>query len=431
MIQRDAGRCRWERNCDQLVDVVYLWVNGSDPLHQATLRQYAPNKDVYPGYPHILESSSSQARFSADRDELRFSLRSLAQHMPWFRHLYIVTNGQVPAWLDVTHPRVTVVPHASIFPNPQHLPTFNSHAIEAHLHRIPRLAERFVAMNDDFFFTGPWSLADFVREDGSEVMYMGEPVRTCRPGISNCAKPESLFGASLQHVDRLFTNFSEQQRYTPMHSPYFINKTTMQRLQAEFPEEYVATSANRFRTGTDMQFAAAYKWYAAHLWGSDHPSNQQQQQQQDEVRSGSQEIANADENHAAKAPHNVMLQQQQQQQQQQQGEVRANTADEDAAKAVHFVMLQDRMAWEGCYRQLDEAWRQPGVRFVCLNDNTYDANSLTEITAQTLQFLNAVYPKPSEFELPEGVTNGCQYVTASFGSLPSAEDVAAACIAAQ
>jgi hypothetical protein len=35
------------------------------------------------------------ARFDAGRDELRYSLRSLEMYMPWFRHVYIVTNGQV------------------------------------------------------------------------------------------------------------------------------------------------------------------------------------------------------------------------------------------------------------------------------------------------------------------------------------------------
>ena len=47
---------------------------------------------------------------------------------------------QVPSWLNLTHPRVTLVPHSSIFSNPeQQLPTFNSNAIQACLHNIPGL----------------------------------------------------------------------------------------------------------------------------------------------------------------------------------------------------------------------------------------------------------------------------------------------------
>ena len=49
----------------------------------------------------------------------------------------LVTNGQVPYWLNLDAPRLTVVTHAELFPNASHLPTFSSPAIEAHLHRIP------------------------------------------------------------------------------------------------------------------------------------------------------------------------------------------------------------------------------------------------------------------------------------------------------
>ena len=42
-----------------------------------------------------VESEDSRFR---DNDELRYSLRSLEQHAPWLRHIYIVTNGQVCAF---------------------------------------------------------------------------------------------------------------------------------------------------------------------------------------------------------------------------------------------------------------------------------------------------------------------------------------------
>jgi hypothetical protein len=61
----------------------------------------------------VRDSASSHARFNSDRDELRYSLRSLQQYMPWCRHLYIVTNGQVPQWLDVSNSRVTGARHNS------------------------------------------------------------------------------------------------------------------------------------------------------------------------------------------------------------------------------------------------------------------------------------------------------------------------------
>lgn len=49
-------------------------------------------------------------------------------------HAYL----QVPSWLDVSNPRVTVVPHTSIFADAANqLPTFNTNAIEANIPNIP------------------------------------------------------------------------------------------------------------------------------------------------------------------------------------------------------------------------------------------------------------------------------------------------------
>ena len=84
-----------------------------------------------------------------DNDELLYSLRSIETYAPWFRHVYLVTNGQIPSWLNVSHPKIRIVQHEHIFPNLSHLPTFSSPAIESHLHRIKGLSKRFVYFNDD------------------------------------------------------------------------------------------------------------------------------------------------------------------------------------------------------------------------------------------------------------------------------------------
>lgn len=61
--------------------------------------------------------------------------RSLEKYAPWIRHVYIVTNGQIPYWLNLDYEKVTVVSHDEIFLDKENLPTFSSPAIEAHLHR--------------------------------------------------------------------------------------------------------------------------------------------------------------------------------------------------------------------------------------------------------------------------------------------------------
>ncbi|MEQ2168250.1 hypothetical protein GOODEAATRI_012411, partial [Goodea atripinnis] len=59
----------------------------------------------------------SASRFE-DNEELRYSLRSVEKHAPWVRHIFIVTNGQIPSWLNLDNPRVTV---ASAGPDPEEL----------------------------------------------------------------------------------------------------------------------------------------------------------------------------------------------------------------------------------------------------------------------------------------------------------------------
>lgn len=46
-----------------------------------------------------------------DNEELRYSLRSVETHAPWVRHIYVVTNGQIPSWLNLDNPRLTIVTH--------------------------------------------------------------------------------------------------------------------------------------------------------------------------------------------------------------------------------------------------------------------------------------------------------------------------------
>ena len=43
--------------------------------------------------------------------EMRYSLRSIEKYAPWVRHVYIVTNGQIPSWLNLDNPRLTLVTH--------------------------------------------------------------------------------------------------------------------------------------------------------------------------------------------------------------------------------------------------------------------------------------------------------------------------------
>uniref|UniRef100_A0A8C4RXW9 N-acetylglucosamine-1-phosphotransferase subunits alpha/beta n=1 Tax=Erpetoichthys calabaricus TaxID=27687 RepID=A0A8C4RXW9_ERPCA len=123
----------------------------------------------------------SASRFE-DNEELRYSLRSVERHAPWVRHIFIVTNGQIPSWLNLDNPRVTIVTHKDIFLNGSHLPTFSSPAIESHLHQIPGLSRKFIYLNDDVMFGKDVWPDDFYSHSKGQKVYLTWPVPNCAEG---------------------------------------------------------------------------------------------------------------------------------------------------------------------------------------------------------------------------------------------------------
>eukprot|EP00755_Sulcionema_specki_P009618 Sspe_Gene.44208::Locus_21657_Transcript_2_2_Confidence_0.667_Length_728::g.44208::m.44208/K08239/GNPTAB; UDP-N-acetylglucosamine-lysosomal-enzyme len=156
--------------CHPPIDAVYTWVNGSDPWFRRLADRYA-----------VAEPSM---RFE-DHGELKYSLRSLATYAPWIRYVFIVTDGQVPHWLNVADPKVRVVPHHALFPNTSHLPTFSSPAIEMHLHRIPGLTRRFLYLNDDVFLGSHVSPHDFFSDREGHLIYPAWIAPSCTPGCDD------------------------------------------------------------------------------------------------------------------------------------------------------------------------------------------------------------------------------------------------------
>ncbi|XP_062989441.1 N-acetylglucosamine-1-phosphotransferase subunits alpha/beta [Elgaria multicarinata webbii] len=123
----------------------------------------------------------SASRFE-DNEELRYSLRSIERHAPWVRHIFIVTNGQIPSWLNLDNPRITIVTHQDIFQNVSHLPTFSSPAIESHIHHIAGLSQKFIYLNDDVMFGKDVWPDDFYSHSKGQKVYLTWPVPNCAEG---------------------------------------------------------------------------------------------------------------------------------------------------------------------------------------------------------------------------------------------------------
>ena len=170
------------------VDAVYTWVNGSDPIwnnerdfwYQRWIQEYdGSDRNIQNRQKSRLDGDNdgtSADNHFRDNDELRYSLRSLEKYAPWIRQVYIVTNGQVPSWLDPDNPRIKIVKHSDIFQNPSVLPVFSSTAIESNLDRIPGLSDIFLYFNDDTFLAAPIWPDDFTTPSGVQTIYLSHPV---------------------------------------------------------------------------------------------------------------------------------------------------------------------------------------------------------------------------------------------------------------
>lgn len=142
---------------DMNIDLVYMWVDGSDPKWLQKKQQYIDQK------------INTTGRFQ-DNSELKYSLRSIDKHIPWIRKIFIVTDNQVPKFLDTKHPKIEIVDHTEIIPE-EYLPSFNSSVIEHFIHNIPNLSEHFLFSNDDMFLNADVA-PDFFFQNGLPIMRM-------------------------------------------------------------------------------------------------------------------------------------------------------------------------------------------------------------------------------------------------------------------
>lgn len=139
------------------IDFVILWVDGSDLKWQAKRKAYLPGETY------------DDVRYR-DYGSLKYLFRSIEKYGSWVNQVYLITDEQVPEWLNTAHPKLTVVFHDAFIPK-QYLPTFNSNVIELNLFRIESLSEKFVLFNDDTFLNNDTQPKDFFQ--GENILDFG------------------------------------------------------------------------------------------------------------------------------------------------------------------------------------------------------------------------------------------------------------------
>ena len=245
------------------IDFVITWLDPSNPDWQKE----------YEFYRTTSKGDKSEARFR-EMNILRYWFRAIEKFAPWVNKVVVVTNGIFPDWLRTDHPKLMLVKHEDFMPK-EILPTFNSCAIELHLHRIKGLSEQFVYFNDDMVLNAPVT-PDYYFKDGLPCDYNKEtcfnvPIFTHKErfniymsmlaniGIVNahfnrwetvCQSPKRWFGPHLGFRGLVMSTVLMKQRlfvgFSNYHTEQAYLKSTFEEVWEKEPD-FLKESCTRFR----------------------------------------------------------------------------------------------------------------------------------------------------------------------------------------
>ncbi len=228
------------KNLDKTnIDLVYCWVDNSDTRWQQKFDSYLDsNKNYDP-------DSIDKCRFS-NNNELLYSLRSVEKNAPWIHKIYIITDNQLPKWLNTKNKKIQIVNHKDIIPE-EYLPLFNSNAIESRIPFIKGLSEYFLYANDDTFFWNPVD-KEFFFEDGKPIFRVEKEIRKRK-------YYKRLYGSTIKRSYNL-VNQKYKLDIVPRFSHHNVDsyrKSLFMECINEFQEEFDKALKNRFRDYSDIQ----------------------------------------------------------------------------------------------------------------------------------------------------------------------------------
>ncbi|KAF8965598.1 hypothetical protein BDZ97DRAFT_1811431 [Flammula alnicola] len=288
-----SGACLNLKMEEPRIDLVWTWVNGSDPLHLAA-REAHPIPPPKP--PQLQPSSANKEKQYRQHDELRYSVRSAtAATKSWKRSTFhLVANsyslplppyegegkdvryglrlGQVPQWLDLWKigdeaPSLTIHHDVDIFhllpssPNKEilnadlaawrevSLPTFNSLAVESQLANLPAddVSDITVFIMDDNFILRPLSTSSFYSPIHGPVLQL-QPDLLVDPAGKHPNPPGWSEWRGLETAaSRLSERFGSRGRPYMVHNARSIPLPLLHEGSLAFPLAFSSTATSRFR----------------------------------------------------------------------------------------------------------------------------------------------------------------------------------------
>ena len=221
------------------IDLVYLWCDGSDPEFQK--KKNKAKEDFLNMKTDIAKQASNPCRQS-NSDELKYSLRSVEKYASWVNHIYIVTDNQVPSWLNTSNPKISIINQSDILPKDA-LPCFNSNAIEHCLKNIPNLSEYFLHACDDCMINSPVSPEFFFTKERNIIYrYIGQI-----PADQN-----NLYVKALRNSAKaIYNKYLKDYYCNNHHNIDAYRKSQMEECYSIFKDEIDGSIRNHFRAESD------------------------------------------------------------------------------------------------------------------------------------------------------------------------------------
>lgn len=239
--------------CDiNSIPIVYMWVNADDPKYR--LR-------------HNITTTNARNR---DNNELLYSIRSLEKCMPWWNGtLYLVTDKQVPLWIEASHPRLKIVDHTDIIPK-EYLPTGVSFTIEWFLHLIPGIDDYFITLNDDFMFLKSCEPSSFFNTSGLPIMPLNNNVINIYEDIN--AKPNKMWHYnvvnSLKTLEKKI-GYTFPTKYFIQHAPRIFSKKVLCDLHILLEKEIKNSISGKHRIMGTLDTIYVVVYYMAYKLNQD------------------------------------------------------------------------------------------------------------------------------------------------------------------
>jgi len=243
------------------IDAVITHVDSSDP-------GWIAEKEKYPRDENETYNARKRWRWESN-NEAKYCILAIKKYAPFFRKIFFVVSrpSQVPGWINevrMVEPKIPIeiVYHKDFYEDSSHLPTFNSLSIEANIHKINGLAEYFVYFNDDCFINKTITINEFINKKGqlrigfekNLVSYKGEPTLQESGFYSAWRNTNAM-------LDKIFPETTNQIRYIIRHVPQIQRKSTHRKLRELFPDNFITTSASRFRNLTGNLTSAGLAEY--------------------------------------------------------------------------------------------------------------------------------------------------------------------------